>query len=197
MLARARSWGHPADRGGYRSKKADQTYLHVEDAVATARRTYELLQEFLKTHQTLKSHAEARWVDLEPAVRTFAQASSKEEKAKWFESQPDVPISSYTRKDFLKDISIPDSRTRKSLSTRINEFFAKKPPEKATMQMKELEKWSSSQVNVAVDHPLDLWIVQKNIDALAPVMSFAHVARGLVGDGYDTPKDVNLTKVSL
>ncbi len=190
------AWGHPADRGGYRSKKADQTYLHVEDAVATARRTYELLQEFLKTHPTLKSHAEARWVDLESAVRSFAQASSKEEKAKWFESQPDVPITSYTRKDFLKDISIPDSR-KKNLSTRINELFAKQAPEKATMQMHVLEKWSSGQVNVAVDHLLDSWIVQKNIDALAPVMSFAHVARGLVGEGYDTHQDVNLTKVAF
>src|SRR6267143_5640684 len=63
------AWGHPTDRGGYLSTKADHTYLHVEDAVATARRTYELLEEFLKTHPTLKSHGEARWAGLEPAVR--------------------------------------------------------------------------------------------------------------------------------
>ena len=190
------AWGHPADRGGYRSKKADHTYLHVEDALATARRTYELLEEFLKTHPTLKSHAEARWIDLEPAVRSFAQANSKEEKVKWFESQPDVPIGSYTRKDFLKDISIPDSR-KTNLSTRLNELFAKQPPEKATMQMNEFEKWSSGQVNAAVDHLLDLWIVQKHIDALAPFTSFSRMAKGLVGESLGTSEDANLTKIAF
>jgi len=190
------AWGHPTDRGGYLSTKADHTYLHVEDAVATARRTYELLEEFLKTHPTLKSHGEARWAGLEPAVRTFAQASSKEEKLKWFQSQPDVPIDSYTRKDFLKGISIPNSR-EKNLSTHINALFAKQPPDKATRQMNELEKWGSGQVNVAVDHLLDLWIVQKNLDALNPFMSFSHVVKGLVGESHDPYADVNLTKTAF
>ncbi len=190
------AWGHPADRGGYLSTKADITHLHVEDTVATARRTYELLEEFLKTHPTLKSHGEARWTDLEPAVRSFAQANSKEEKVKWFESQPDVPIGSYTRKEFLKNISIPDSR-KKNLSTRLNELFAKQPPEKATMQMNEFEKWSSGQVNAAVDHLLDLWIVQKNIDALTPFTSFSDMAKGLVGESHGINEDANLTKVAF
>lgn len=189
------AWGHPANRGGYRSKKADITHLHVEDAVVTVRRTYELLEEFLKTHPTLKSHGEARWADLEPAVRAFAQASSKEDKLDWFRSQPDVPIGSYTRKDFLKHISIPDSR--KSLSTRINSLFTRKPAEKAIQPMNELENWNSAPVSVAVDHLLDLWIVQKNLDGLTPFTSAAFVAKGLVGDSHGTYDDTNLTKVAF
>lgn len=189
------SWGHPASRGGYLSHAADITYLHVDDTVTTARRTYELLDAFLKTHPSLRSHAGTRWIDLEPAVNSFAQAKSKEEKLKWFATQPDVPLNSYTRTDFLKHISIPDSG--QSVLTRLTALFAKQPQDQFFRQMNELEKWDSVPVKAGVDHLLDLWIVQKNIDALTPFTVFTHVAKGLVNESRGTSEDASLAKIAL
>lgn len=47
-------WGHPADRHGWRSHDADLTYLHEQDTLQTAERTYDLLIAFLKNHPRFK-----------------------------------------------------------------------------------------------------------------------------------------------
>jgi hypothetical protein len=105
------SWSHPKSRGGWRSHDADLTHLHVQDTLATAKRTYAFLVDFRKRLGG-EVPAAVPWSQLEPKVREFAQAATKEDKRKWFESDPQVPFSSYTYKNFLDGISLPDSSTR-------------------------------------------------------------------------------------
>jgi len=105
------AYGHPATRGGWRKHDADLTYLHeAPDTLETARRSYDVLEAFLKTHASMRAHPATPWSKLEPQVQEFARARSKQEKSDWFRKQKQVPLSSYTsHPDFLQHINLPDS----------------------------------------------------------------------------------------
>jgi len=104
------AWGHPKDRGGWRKHDADLTYRHEGDTLATAKKTYELMLAYRKA-RGMSVSAAPPWTSLEPAVKDFADAKTKEEKRKWFKSDPGVPFSSYSKQNFLEHISLPEKES--------------------------------------------------------------------------------------
>jgi hypothetical protein len=77
------AFGHPRERGGWLSHSADKTHLHLEDAVATARATYDVMLKYLDTRPRKREHAADPWTKLEGSVREFAGAKNRGEKDRW------------------------------------------------------------------------------------------------------------------
>ncbi len=75
---------HPAARGGWRQHNADLTYRFPQDALDTGRATFEAMCAFLKTHPRRAQRPCASWSALEADVRSFARASTRDEKRAWF-----------------------------------------------------------------------------------------------------------------
>jgi hypothetical protein len=82
------SWGHPKDRGGWRSHTADITCHHDPgETLGVARATFKLMLKFRSTHQMRSSSTPSEWEELVPRVEAFAQACSKQAKLQWFQSE--------------------------------------------------------------------------------------------------------------
>ncbi|MPY86723.1 MAG: hypothetical protein GEU99_02235 [Luteitalea sp.] len=77
------SSAHPEARGGWFSKAADRTYLHVSDVTNMARETFAVLQRYLQHNSQWRVRASADWSALEPIVREFAEASTRQQKDAW------------------------------------------------------------------------------------------------------------------
>jgi hypothetical protein len=150
------AYGHPEKRGGWRKHDADLSYLHqVPDTTDTARRTYDKLVAFLANHSRLREHPAVPWNTLEPQVAEFAKAASRSEKRAWFQSQRDVPLSSYTsHPDFLDRINLPESR--KTSASRITSFLMNAN----AAQLPSTGHLAAKDVYGFVGQFLNLWIVQ-------------------------------------
>ncbi len=83
-IRRLIAWSHPAARGGWRQHNADLTYRFPQDALETARATYDAMCAFLKTHPRRAQRACRPWTALDADVKTFARASTRDEKFSWF-----------------------------------------------------------------------------------------------------------------
>lgn len=94
------AWGHPRDRGGIWETWADQTYRWPGDAIATAMRTYKVLETYLEKNPWVKAAGVRSWKDVEHKVITFSKAELKDEKVSWFRSQ------GFTDLDFLGHTSL-------------------------------------------------------------------------------------------
>jgi hypothetical protein len=79
------SCAHPEKRGGWRSHDADISYLHVNEVLTMAHRTYELLSRFLDKNPRMREHPAASWAKLQPIVKDFAVAATQDEKNTWAE----------------------------------------------------------------------------------------------------------------
>lgn len=152
----ATAWGHPKKRGGYLSHNADLTYLHTGDTVATAKKTYDLLVAFGKSRGLLV-RPPAAWADLEPQVVKFAEAATKQAKRRWFESDSDVPFSSYANQHFLDHISLPGGGKDfafRGVSPRIN---MQTLPYRVDRDTGDLQH--------AIDRFLNEWIVEQQLSS--------------------------------
>ena len=107
------TWAHPVNRGGWAFHNADLTYLWKSDArnrpIDMARATFEAMVEYAHSHQDLLARHAADWSTLEPMVKRFIAADTKVGKKKWFESDPNIPFSSYGNPNFIDDLSLPRS----------------------------------------------------------------------------------------
>lgn len=97
------AWGHPSARGGWNSHGADVTRRWPDDTLAAAKATWDVLAAYATAH---KSWAAAKplsdWPSLDYDVKSFATATTKAEKAKWFR------VHGFKEVNFLRKISLPD-----------------------------------------------------------------------------------------
>jgi hypothetical protein len=109
------TWSHPAARGGWFSHDSDITALHVDDLMAAARATYDAYTAFLRVKPRYRANAGAEWRSLEPLVRQFASADTKQKKLAWLKANaPPLPAAEQQ----IAAISTPDgfiTRTAKAL----------------------------------------------------------------------------------
>ena len=96
------AWAHPKTRGGWRSHDADLTHYHVSDLIALAQTTYRLLRTFATNNPWATPGIAKEWSAIEPNIRIFAGAKTKDEKRRWFTAVGFQDIS------FLAHISLPD-----------------------------------------------------------------------------------------
>lgn len=94
------AWGHPKTRGGWNSHRADLTSQWPADTMAMAAASYEVLQQYPPIDRGQRKAKP--WNDLRALVETFARASTKTDKRKWFEAQGITDVS------FLEGVSLPD-----------------------------------------------------------------------------------------
>jgi hypothetical protein len=80
-------WSHPAKRGGWHSHNADLTYLHVDQTVEMAGRTYDMVHAFLTKYPTPDNKSGGARTEVERGVRVFAPLSTREDKKAWFLKQ--------------------------------------------------------------------------------------------------------------
>jgi hypothetical protein len=153
-------WGHPEKRAGWPFHDADLTFLHVNDAIATARETYSLLLKYLGAHKELKQREPIPWERLEPDVYDFARASTKELKYQWFNSDDSVPLNRYGRSSFLRELSLPGEQ-----------IYIKTSPLKPARHVVERDaifQTGTSDVPVDVretaERFLGAWILKANIE---------------------------------
>jgi len=104
------AWGHPEARGGWNNHAADHTHRWVDAAVRAAKRTYELLVEYLQKHGWAREKASKDWSALENDVVAFARADTKTAKRDWFKARG---FGDFT---FLASITLPDGREPFSLA---------------------------------------------------------------------------------
>ncbi len=78
------NWAHPQTRGGWYSHAADLTYLHVDQTLEMAGRTYELLCQFLTLNRLTPIARQPTWEQLTNVVRQFAKAKTRRAKKQWF-----------------------------------------------------------------------------------------------------------------
>jgi hypothetical protein len=168
------AWGHPKARGGWRKHDADLTYKHEADTLATAKKTDEMMLAYRKARGMSVSAAPS-WASLEPAVKAFADAKTKEEKRTWFESDPEVPFSSYSKQDFLDQISLPKKES----------FFhfsgVTHPQKEITLVSQSL---SSRQMCVEdfVKQFLTIWIEERDFKGALQFIDTGAVAASLRGE---------------
>jgi hypothetical protein len=168
------AWGHPKSRGGWRKHDADLTYEHEADTLATAKKTYELMLAYRKA-RGMSPSGSIPWAQLEPMVKAFANAKTKQEKRKWFESDPGVPFSSYTKHDFLDNINLPKNGSIFHLS-RVTQ------PE-GEFQLAS-QRTASSQMCVEdfVEQFLLIWIEKRDFAGARQFMDTEAIAASLRGN---------------
>jgi hypothetical protein len=107
------SWAHPIDRGGWAVHDADLTYLWKSDLtnrpIDMAHATFDALVAYGGTHPNAQQHQPPKWDVLESRVKKFIEAGTKNDKKAWFESDPDIPFSSYKNQSFINGLSLPTS----------------------------------------------------------------------------------------
>src|SRR6266566_767928 len=188
------AYGHPEKRGGWRKHDADLTYLHqVPDTIETAHRTYVKLVAFLANHPKLRDHQAVPWNKLEPQVAEFAKGGSKSEKRAWFQSQKDVPLSSYvTHPNFLQSTNLPDSPRDKSslLGARaIDVSYAQGPRD---------EIHASKNVEGFVNEFLTVWIVKHSPQLALRFMNPSFVAKPFSADpGSGSSEDITRSVLDM
>ncbi len=72
--------GHPGDRGGLTSTRADETAEFPGDAQSMARETYKLLVRVGEENPALREREPAKFREFKQALEEFIQADSKQEK---------------------------------------------------------------------------------------------------------------------
>lgn len=166
------SWGHPKQRGGWRSHNADITHLHIDDSLATAARIYELMVEYLDSHPSFRVYSSFPWSQVELRVRDFAAGATKVAKRKWFDSDPDVPLSSYTYRGFLDHINLPEgSHTSVSIRSPIPRGRIVNAAQKAFP--------SPNCVQEFVEAFLRQWIIEQKIEGYLQSIDIPSVAARL------------------
>lgn len=100
------AWSSPLKRGGPASHRGDQTMEWPADTVAMAEASYRMLMRYPAVGSTKR--APRPWAEVAPAVAAFARASTKADKARWFEQQgsPDT--------GWLRLLSLPDGAWKPS-----------------------------------------------------------------------------------
>jgi len=102
-------WSHSKDRGGRFSHDADITHKYVDDTMFAAKTIYHYMIKFLQSHPEYKNKSYKSWNGLKSHVKRFAETKTALEKKKWFDSNHDVPLNSYTTYPcFLRDTSLKD-----------------------------------------------------------------------------------------
>src|SRR5882724_5950189 len=174
------AWGHPKNRGGWRKHHADLTYRHEADTLATAKKTYELMLAYRKA-RGMSLSGSTPWVQLEPMVKTFADAKTKQEKRKWFDNDPGVPFSSYTKKDFLDHINLPKDGSLFHL-TRLKQ--PKGQFQLASLRMAPFQMC----VEDFVEQFLIVWIEKRDFQGARQFMDTGAIAASLRGN--DVPSQL-------
>lgn len=102
LCERTLSWGHPADRGGWRTHDADLTFLHpLAETTEMARSTYGQLCKF-RDKVLRKACKNGAFEGLKKDVEDFASAPTKKVKVQWFKSH------GFAETDFLDATSLPE-----------------------------------------------------------------------------------------
>ncbi|MES2424306.1 MAG: hypothetical protein V4562_07755, partial [Pseudomonadota bacterium] len=96
----ALAWAAPAARGGWNSHKANLAREWPADIAAMAEASYRVLTAYPTAG--VPRNAAADWAVLRPSLDGFVRASTKAEKARWFQRQ------GITDTTFLQGISLPD-----------------------------------------------------------------------------------------
>jgi hypothetical protein len=164
-----RTWGHPADRGGWWRHDSDFTHKHLKDTLDTARATYDFLCRFLNEHRDLQSHPAARWVDLEPSIRDFARGATKLEKLHWCNSDAEVRYREY-RDGFLEGISLPEGE---GWVPNRYKNMAYRPPQD------DLARSGRSGLDDAVEMFLKNWLVSNDIAGVMKSVDLDGIAKEL------------------
>lgn len=89
-------WGHSFSRGGWACHLADLTYRWPNDALQTAKATYDAM--------VAQASSARPWSDLVPELSGFIAAQSKWQKDSWFSARGFGP----QERGFLQEISLPD-----------------------------------------------------------------------------------------
>lgn len=170
-------WGHPADRHGWRSHDADLTYLHEQDTLQTAERTYEFLVAFLKNHPQFKR--DPRLVPppfntLKTELLKFTHAATKPDKLAWFHAQQDVPFAKFTDQHFLDHIDLDDNSNKK---------LAVLGPGMPSLQAPHLtavqQYFPSRDLEAFVENFLTIWIVKHGVEDLPRFIDLRQFSQAL------------------
>jgi hypothetical protein len=179
------SWGHPVERAGWSNHDADLTYCHVKDTVEAAQETYVLLLEYLRAHRELQSRDSVSWVHLEPEVRAFAQANTKEAKYQWFNHDVSVLLNHYGRPSFNRELSLPGQP-----------IFINLNPPKPTHDVVEWDPIFQSdkravpiEVRDATEKFLNTWIVKSDVEAALGFVIPEELHQQLRGEDLSTDQE--------
>lgn len=174
-------WGHPADRDGWRSHDADLTYLHEQDTLQTAERTYDLLIAFLKNHPRFKRDPKLvppPFNTLKPELLKFVHAASKADKLAWFQAQTDVPFARFSDQHFLDHIDLDDTSNKKLTVSRPGIPFPQAPRVIAAQQYlppRDLEAF--------VENFLTIWIIKHGVEDLPRFTDLRQFSESVQAEG--------------
>jgi len=127
------SWGHPADRGGWKRHRADLTKAFPKDAIAMAQATFNQICEY--SNKVLKNSCQQNSFKLlAPEVQTFATAETKTQKREWFLRH------GIQGTDFLDDTSL-------ATGGRFQLFASKKRPVRSNLKAMDKSEEAQFMVN--------------------------------------------------
>lgn len=171
------AWSHPEARGGWRKHHADLTYLHETDTVETAGTVYEYLLGFRKSHPGFGDRPPAGWAQLEPEVRKFAAARTKEAKREWFRAQTHVPFANL---NFLNGISLPEGKPSPGPGPAPGP--AELLPAGLSVAVTAPQESETACAEEFVRQFLSRWLIEQDIRGAAALTDLDRVAAGLAAD---------------
>ena len=145
------SWGHPVERGGYRSHDADLTYKWPGDIHLTAKITYEFMQAFLDKNGG--SHPGKPWSVIEKEVQEFGALDTKFGKEKWFKGH------GFTKTAFLDEISLEDGARSYTQSAELVKPSTKPLPDSLKARMQDVP----SDVRTFYASFFEAWTTEKDL----------------------------------
>ena len=118
-LRRDYSWGHPHNRGGWWRHRADLTCADPKGTEDMAEHSLDYLTKLCRLRKG-GDCTSSNWKDIEPDVKHFAEANTKELKRIWFNKQKDSVKMDFGDLKFIDDVNIPDKEySSVGLCTRI------------------------------------------------------------------------------
>jgi hypothetical protein len=181
-------WAHSKKRGGWGSHDADITHKYVDDLIASAEAVYHYMGEFLKHYPEYRNKSPEPWNKIKNHVERFAKAKTALDKEKWFDSNHDVPLKSYTTyKCFLRDTNLEDHDKIICSKKESQEEKLRKQIEgltfKGTREIREASEF--------FEYFLTNWIIKGRVDnIIKETFNFSAVKNRLIR-GYPEWADVN------
>jgi hypothetical protein len=139
----------------------------VDDTLDMARETYRVLTSFLDRNPPYRRHPSASWSSLEPTVRAFASAATRDAKGEW--AIRHVPEAKNTR---ISGAVVAGSRLR---------MRALSPPLSNVREAQPTPEDQAALLRAASEF-LRQWLVQRDIDAAMKYVDLAELSAQFDGD---------------
>ncbi len=180
-------WSHSKERGGWGSHDADITHKYVDGTLAAAKAVYHYMGGFLKKYPEYKNKSRVPWNKIKSHVMRFAEAKTALDKKKWFDSNHDVPLDSYTTYPcFLRNTSLKDHHKICYKGDSQEEGHGNQIEGlrfKGTREIREASEF--------FEYFLTNWIIRGRVDnIISETFDFPAVKRGLT-ESYPEWADVN------